>query len=58
MIEVKKEILDDLKITPFDITPIKLDENDQVIIAGYPVIDGVHKPLQLSRHRCMHFEGK
>ena len=61
MIEVKKEILDDLKITPFDLTSTNstnLDENDQVIIAGHPVIDGVQKPLQLSRHRCMHFEGK
>ena len=58
MIEVKKEKLDELKIFPFDLTPTELDEDDQLIIAGHPVIDGEQKPLQISRHRCKHFEGK
>ena len=58
MIEVEKTKLDELEITPFDLTPTDLRENDQLIVAGHPVIDGVQKPLQESQHRCKHIEGK
>ena len=58
MFEVEKTKLDELKITPFDLTPTELHEHDQLIVAGHPVIDGVQKPLQESQHRCKHFEGK
>ena len=52
MIEVEKKEVDELKISPFDLTPTKLDEDDQLIVAGHPVIDGVQQHLQLSFHRC------
>ena len=52
MIEVKKEKLDELKITPFDLTCTKLEEMDQLMIAGHPEQDNEQKPLQLSFHQC------
>ena len=58
MIEVKKEKLDELRIFPFDLTPTELNENDQLIVAGHPVIDGVQQKLQLSFHRCKKKLGK
>ena len=73
MIEVKKEKLDELKISTFDLAPTTLDENDQLIIAGHPVVveheeqtvggstvmveHKVQKPLQVSHHRCKRIEG-
>ena len=74
MIEVRKEILKTRKISIFDLAPTKLDENDQLIVAGHPVtveheehavgeITGmkerkVQKPLQVSHHRCKRIEGE
>lgn len=61
MIEVKKEKLDELNISIFDLAPTTLDEKDQLIIAGHPVVveceEKVQKPLQLSYHRCKRIEG-
>ena len=52
MIEVKKDKLDELKITPFDLTYTELKEMDQLMVAGHPTQDIEQKPLQLSFHRC------
>ena len=73
MIEVKKEKLDELKISTFDLAPTTLDEKDPLIIAGHPVVvereektvggstviveHEVQKPLQISRHQCKRIEG-
>lgn len=52
MVEVKKEVLDEFKIHPFSLTPTKLDENDQLIVAQHPVKAGEQQPRQLSFQRC------
>ena len=58
MIEVKKEKLDELKISFFDLTFTELHENDQLIVAGHPLShDGVQQPLQISQHRCIKILG-
>ena len=73
MIEVKKEKLDELNISIFDLAPTTLDEKDQLIIAGHPVdVESeeqtvgdstvmvehkVQKPLQVSHHQCIRIEG-
>ena len=74
MIEVKKEILETLKISIFDLAPTKLDENDELIVAEHPVVVEhekhtvgestgmkeckVQKPLQVSHHRCKSIQGE
>jgi len=52
MLEVKKEVLDELKICPFNLTPTQVDENDQLIVAQHPVKGGEQQPRQLSFQRC------
>ena len=58
MIQVNQDILKKLSISPFDLTPTELNENDQLTVAGHPVIDGVQQQLQLSFHRCKKKLGK
>ena len=57
IVEVKKGKLDELNISPFDLTFTELSENDQLIVAGYPVINGVQQHLQESHHHCKKIEG-
>ena len=57
MIEVRKEKLDELMITPFDLTHAELKEMDQLMVAGHPLQDNEQKPLQLSFHRCKNVLG-
>ena len=56
---MNKEKFDELNLNifPFDLTATELHENDQLIVAGHPVIDGVQKPLQESHHHCKKIEG-
>ena len=58
MIEVQKNEVDELKISPFDLTPTNLEENDLLMVAGHPEIDGVQQPLLLSFHRCKKILGR
>ena len=53
---MNKEWVDDF-IIPFDLAPTELHENDQLIVAGHPVIDGVQQDLQESHHHCKKIEG-
>ena len=52
MVEVDKEKLRELNITPFDLTPTKLEEMDQLMVAGHPIIDNKQQPLQWSSDQC------
>ena len=58
MIEVEKKEVDELKIYSFDLTPTELDENDQLIVAGHPEIDGVQQHLQVLSDRCKKILGR
>ena len=49
---MEKEELDELNVSPFELAPTGLDEDDPLLTAGHPVIDGVQQPLKLSKHRC------
>ena len=55
---MNKEWVDDF-IFPFDLvaTDHKLHENDELFVAGHPVIDGVQQDLQESHHQCKKIEG-
>ena len=49
---MEKEELDELKVSPFELAPIELEEDDPLQIAGHPVKDGVQQPLNQSYHWC------
>ena len=54
---MRKEKLDELEITPFDLTRTEVGENDSLTIAGHPLQDNEQQPLQLSYDTCKNILG-